>query len=117
MVAIAPTDPTYRACFGIDAEGPDLYAMTDAEYEAYVNAPKNVNAWWDTTAALQEAYDIDRGRDICDAFERDVAELAYLDLRMHGNDISVRNAPTEFDRFAIDAAERLTETIDADLPW
>ena len=103
MVAITPTDPTYRACFG--DTGPDLHAMTDAEYEAYV------------AARGQEAYDIDRGRDICHAFERDVAELAYLDLRMHGATISVRNAPVEFERFAIDAAERLTETIDADLPW
>ena len=111
MVAIAPTDPTYRACFGIDAEGPDLYAMTDDEYEAYVNSRSFL--------ALSDGpdFDIDRGRDVCDAFERDVAELAYLDLRMHGNDISVRNAPVEFDRFAIDAAERLTETVDADLPW
>lgn len=44
--------------------GDDPHAMTDAKYEASLYTPENVNAWWDTTAALQEAYDPDAGRDI-----------------------------------------------------
>ena len=102
MVAITPTDPTYRACFG--DTGPDLHAMTDAEYEAFVNGPK-------------EAYDIDRGRDICDAFERDVKARADAAMNDCHYVIPETYRAAWYERFLLIAAVELTETIDADHPF